>query len=239
MRVQNESQPTEISPHADNSNDTITAGAGSGSAAPRCEYEVGRVEALKKNFEDGPQASKEVESSPGLAIETPKGTEHDEQNIGKYYDAHGKAMKPPPQHTVNCSTDVASSPTPEATRQLSRFKSLDEEADYWHDLYQLLKDENGKLVDQNKKLYASRSKYKTRAENFQLSLADEKRRFVETTAKHQNDMDTLKSKVEGVKASYIKSVNSVGTGLDNITDEEFEPRLRALHYKVSLSPDTN
>lgn len=55
------------------------------------------------------------------------------------------------------------------------------------------------------------------------------------------EIETLKDKLDELHASHIKSVNSVGTGLDWISDKTFEDRLRCIHdeacpYRVALIP---
>jgi hypothetical protein len=57
--------------------------------------------------------------------------------------------------------------------------------------------------------------------------------------KCQKEIDFLKDKLDELHASHIRSVNSVGTGLDPISDKTFEDRFRSIHdevcpYRVAL-----
>jgi len=47
--------------------------------------------------------------------------------------------------------------------------------------------------------------------------------------KCQKEIDSLKAKLDELHASHIRSVNSVGTGLDPISDKTFEDRFRCIH----------
>ncbi|KAF8243914.1 hypothetical protein K440DRAFT_663817 [Wilcoxina mikolae CBS 423.85] len=47
--------------------------------------------------------------------------------------------------------------------------------------------------------------------------------------KYQQEIDDLKDKLDELHASHIKSVNSVGTGLDPIADKTFEDKFRSIH----------
>jgi hypothetical protein len=189
------------------------------------EHEGERVEATKKNLKDEHQT-----------ITNSQGTEYSELSVGKYNDDHGKATKLLPQQTMACSTGVVSDSAQEPTGKLPAFKSFEEEADYYYYQCMSLKAEKKELEAQNRSLTTSKNKYKDKAEDLRLDLVDEERRSSEKVAVYEAEINKLKSKVEGVKESYIKSVNNVNTGLDSITDEEFEPKLRELHYKVRSNP---
>ncbi|KAF8541134.1 hypothetical protein BDD12DRAFT_830363 [Trichophaea hybrida] len=47
--------------------------------------------------------------------------------------------------------------------------------------------------------------------------------------KYQQEIDGLKDKLDELHASHIKSVNSVGTGLEPIADKTFEDKFRSIH----------
>ncbi|KAF8242418.1 hypothetical protein K440DRAFT_639029 [Wilcoxina mikolae CBS 423.85] len=196
-------------------------------------HEVGRVDALEKDFKDELQPSNNREFSPELVVDNSQGTEHGEQNNGKYYHAHGKAIELPPQEAVNISASVVSGSAPEPIGQEITCNNIEEEADYWYDQFERLKKQNETLVSDKRMLLSSRNKYKAMVSDLQSDLDDEEKLHAETKANHRNEIDALKSKVRDIKASYIKSVNSLDTGLDSITDEEFEPKLRELHNKVN------
>ncbi|KAF8542986.1 hypothetical protein BDD12DRAFT_875504 [Trichophaea hybrida] len=180
--------------------------------------EAGRVEPLKKNLED----------------EKSQGTEQREQIKGNSVHAHGNTMKLPPQEIMNCSTAVVSVSAPEPIQQEISFSDTEEEMEYWYNRFKHLDDKYKKLRSDYKILSTSKNRYRAKVSDLERSLANEEQLLAETKTNHQNEIDMLNSKVNDIKASYIKSVNSVGTGLENITDEEFEPKLRALHYKVNV-----
>jgi hypothetical protein len=50
--------------------------------------------------------------------------------------------------------------------------------------------------------------------------------------KIEEERDLLQCKVNGLHVSYVKSVNSIGTGLNPISDQDFKKDIRHLQDKV-------
>jgi hypothetical protein len=81
-------------------------------------------------------------------------------------------------------------------------------------------------------LLRSKEKYKEAYRNVRKDLDDEKQLAFNTTQRMQDKLQHYKNELEELHTSHMRSVNDVGTGLQPISDQEFEKRIRSLHDEV-------
>ncbi|KAF8544622.1 hypothetical protein BDD12DRAFT_481317 [Trichophaea hybrida] len=93
------------------------------------------------------------------------------------------------------------------------------------------KSENEKL---RRKLQEIEIHYSSENEKLRRKLQEMEIHYSSENEKRWSEIDRQKSKFEALQASHIRSVNSVGTGLEPISDQEFESRFQALHDEVNV-----
>ncbi|KAF8247381.1 hypothetical protein K440DRAFT_661488 [Wilcoxina mikolae CBS 423.85] len=159
--------------------------------------------------------------------------------------------KRPPKQTMDQPKDFTSDPDPEATGQQPRYKNIVEDANYYRDKCRLLESENSQLRTSEwewratnerlkslqleiNKLQESKGGYKSENEKLRRKLQEMKIHYSSENEKCWSEIDRQKSKFEALQASHIRSVNNVGTGLEPISDQEFETRFQALHDEVGV-----
>jgi chromosome segregation ATPase len=82
--------------------------------------------------------------------------------------------------------------------------------------------------NQNKQLQTKHTQFRTESAQLQRALDDERKRSSTTTKK----ADQLQERLDDLYRSHIHSVNSVNTGLDSISDQNFEEKLDSIHDEV-------
>ncbi|KAF8533411.1 hypothetical protein BDD12DRAFT_491919 [Trichophaea hybrida] len=92
--------------------------------------------------------------------------------------------------------------------------------------------EKEELMLHKGELEAETSKLKVEIDTLRGVLEGEKGTVASERAEHANERDNLLSKLEELQVSHIRSISSVGTGLEPISDQTFEDKFRALHGKV-------
>ncbi|KAF8544619.1 hypothetical protein BDD12DRAFT_814954 [Trichophaea hybrida] len=107
----------------------------------------------------------------------------------------------------------------------SQNAKLTKELRRWHEGYRKLESQKNQLEGKCKKL-----------ESVVLGLREfqeeENAKAILAMDERTAERDQLKSKLKELQASHIRSVNSVGTGLEYISDQTFKDNLRGLHDKV-------
>jgi hypothetical protein len=84
------------------------------------------------------------------------------------------------------------------------------------------------------KLQQSKEKYKTENEILRRKLEEQRIQYSSASEKYQSEIDRQNSKCDALQASHIRAVNNIGTGLEPISDQEFETRFQALHDEVTM-----
>jgi len=76
------------------------------------------------------------------------------------------------------------------------------------------------------------SKLKVELHTLRGVLEEEKEIAASERAEHVKEKDDLLSKYEELRVLNIRSISSVGTGLEPISDQTFQDKFRTLHRKV-------
>jgi predicted nucleic acid-binding Zn-ribbon protein len=93
-----------------------------------------------------------------------------------------------------------------------------EDADFWRDKATAHRDEIERLQNT--------------ITNLQRTIGEERVRFVSTREELFQEKTKLKKRLDTLQTSHIQSINSVGTGLESISDKTFETKFRALQDEV-------
>jgi predicted RNase H-like nuclease (RuvC/YqgF family) len=131
-----------------------------------------------------------------------------------------------PRHTTDQSVHVHVS-DPEVAELRAKLKESEETA-------QRFRAKCSQLVTDKRELQEQKSKWKESSERYRRELDEEKNLTATRMAKHQRELEAQQGKFELLNAAHIKSINSVGTGLDPISDQEFTTKLRDLQDQVLL-----
>jgi DNA repair exonuclease SbcCD ATPase subunit len=99
-----------------------------------------------------------------------------------------------------------------------------------------LKRYNQTLEENNKKLNRQLDEYNNTNKELKRKYDDELRRAQSERVEYQKQIAYLEHRHEELTASHIRSVSSIGTGLEPITDETFEREFRKLHDDVCFGP---
>jgi small-conductance mechanosensitive channel len=209
---------------------------------------------MKQRFEQnggGQQPQERTDTDPKQNVkERPKTKRHEQHSrdpepLGTELENDSKR---PSKKTTSRSTDPTSKPDPEANTQKPKYRTADEEASYYHERCRSLESENGELHALKEKLDAtneklqleitklqqSKEEYKAENEMIKRTLEEEKIQYSSASEKYRSEIDRQKSKCDALQASHIRSVNNIGTGLEPISDQEFESRFQALHDEVTM-----
>ncbi|KAF8249242.1 hypothetical protein K440DRAFT_215525 [Wilcoxina mikolae CBS 423.85] len=131
----------------------------------------------------------------------------------------------PPNPSRGADRDI----TARATDQLSGKPSGGDEAAKWKEKYRALKEEN---QAKHEKLRKSNETLKEACGKARKDLDDERQLAHNTTQRLQGELQHYKRELEELHTSHIRSVNDVGTGLEPISDQEFQKRIRSLHDEL-------
>jgi chromosome segregation ATPase len=212
---------------------------------------------MKQIFEQngaGQQPQERLDTDPKQNVEERPKTKRREQHSGDSESLERGLKidsKHPPKKNTDRLTDPTPKPDPEATTQKPKYMTTEEEASYYREKCRSLASENGELRALKEKLNAmnerlhsshleitklqeSKRKYKTENEILRRTLEEEKIQYSTAAEKYWNEIDRQKSKFDALQASHIRSVNNIGTGLDPISDQEFESRFQVLHDEVTM-----
>jgi len=103
---------------------------------------------------------------------------------------------------------------------------------------ELERNEKDEMELQKGMLEAEHNELKSANDKLRWVLDAEKEKAAMESAEHTEERDDLKRKLEELRVSHFRSVSSVGTGLEPISDQIIEEKFRALHDKVCHSPKT-
>lgn len=98
---------------------------------------------------------------------------------------------------------------------------------------QALEDENKKL---KRKLHRQQDDFEKGYNELNRKYENELRKAASERFEHQEQIAYLEQRHEELTASHIRSVSSIGTGLEPISDETFEREFRKLHDDVCFCP---
>jgi predicted nuclease with TOPRIM domain len=96
-----------------------------------------------------------------------------------------------------------------------------------------VEEDNKKLRHENTKLLHQRNECEEEYNRLHKIYGNELRKVV---SKHEIQMRDLQRLHEELRASDIRSISSIGTGLEAISDETFERKFRRLHDDVCFCP---
>jgi len=99
-----------------------------------------------------------------------------------------------------------------------------------------LEDENKNLKHENNKLLRRLEEFDNAHKELHKRYNTEMRRAAAERVEYQQQIGFLEHRHEELTASHIRSVTSVGTGLEPISDETFDREFRKLHDDVCLFP---
>jgi len=88
------------------------------------------------------------------------------------------------------------------------------------------------LMLHKSELEAEYNKLKVELDTLRGVLEEGKEKAASERAEHAKERDDLLSKLEELRVSHIRSISSVGTGLEPISDQTFQDKFGALHSKV-------
>jgi DNA repair exonuclease SbcCD ATPase subunit len=88
------------------------------------------------------------------------------------------------------------------------------------------------LEDDKEKLKDSKSQYREKVKRLEHAIEEERSASANRLQSYQDALEAEKAKSSKLTTEHIKSVNSVGTGLEPITDEEFIKSFRTLQDQV-------
>ncbi|KAI5812786.1 hypothetical protein BZA77DRAFT_323317 [Pyronema omphalodes] len=134
----------------------------------------------------------------------------------------------------------------EIAKLKSTIEKKEKDLAYWQNTYTELRAEydsikqayegsvkNVKNLEEDKEtLKQSRNKHKEKAERLERALEEEKSTSAERLQTYQNALEAEKARFSKLTTEHIKSINSVGTGLEPITDEYFIKAFRTLQDQV-------
>jgi len=177
-----------------------------------------------------PQPSSPSETTPEMEAEGSPEHNHDADLYPNLLNSQGtdheKTSKPLPRHTTDRGTYKSD---PELEELRVKLKEAEELAEC-----RLAK--NRELVAKYNDLQDLKSRWKNTIERYKHELEEEKTLAATRLANHQHELEVQKSKFDRLNAAHIKSVNSVGTGLEPITDLEFTSKFRDLQDQVFSTP---
>ncbi|KAF8542741.1 hypothetical protein BDD12DRAFT_823791 [Trichophaea hybrida] len=192
-----------------------------GARRPR---EPNRVTTMRERFEDlRHEAAPCHESHPERLTRAEAKENRTSQQDLEAGDGHSKGRSVPADPS---SRGVDRDITTRVTEPHSGKSSVSDETAKWKGKYYALKEENQTKYE---KLHRSNEKLKEAYEKARKDLDDEKQLAYNTTQRLQGELQHHKSELEELHTSHIRSVNDVGTGLQHISDQEFQKRIRSLH----------
>jgi hypothetical protein len=134
----------------------------------------------------------------------------------------------------------------QVTDRSSREAALEKELKHWKSRHSKLKGYCKGLEDDYKKLDSTKKQLETKCKQLESicrglrkTQEEENAKAILAVEERTSERDLLKSKLLELQAQHVRSVNSVGTGLENISDLTFKDNFRAQHDKVhqlSLRP---
>jgi len=137
-----------------------------------------------------------------------------------------QANVPKPRHMTDKSILVHVS-DPEIAELRDKLNEREETLQRW-------RAKCGQLATDKRELQEQKSKWKESSDRYRRELDAEKDLAATRLVKHQHELEVQYGKFERLNAAHIKSINSVGTGLDPISDQEFTTKLRDLQDQVLL-----
>jgi len=128
----------------------------------------------------------------------------------------------------------------------SREAALGKELKRWQGGYRELKGHYEELEDDYKKLDSTKNQLEAKCKQLESicrglrkTQEEENAKAILAVEERTSERDHLKSKLLELQAQHVRSVNSVGTGLEHISDQTFKDNFRTQHDKVhhlSLRP---
>jgi len=181
----------------------------------------------------GPAAyeSGHVTKATRPAEQLPSGFQHSNVN-------EPAASRPPPYDSRNCDTsgnqmtEASAQAPPEGSndRSARRLEGGNRKRDK-----QALEEDNKELKRDNKKLNRQLDEFDHAYKELKRKYEHELRRAASERVEHQKQTAYHERRHEALMTSHIRSVSSIGTGLEPITDETFEREFRKLHDDVSFN----
>ncbi|KAF8243916.1 hypothetical protein K440DRAFT_32096 [Wilcoxina mikolae CBS 423.85] len=127
-----------------------------------------------------------------------------------------------PRHTTDKSTYKSDPEIAELRAKLKEAEDLAERRDQ----------RNRELVTKFNELRDLKAKWKASSDKYRQELDEEKNLAATRLVKHQHELEVQQHKFDRLNAAHIKNVNSVGTGLEPITDQEFTSKFRDLQDQI-------
>ncbi|KAF8541132.1 hypothetical protein BDD12DRAFT_830360 [Trichophaea hybrida] len=127
-----------------------------------------------------------------------------------------------PRHTTDRATSKSD---PEIKELRTKLKEAEDIAERRLQRYRDLVTKYNDLLDQ-------KTKWKDSSDRFRRELDEEKNLAATRLVNHQHELEVQQHKFDRLNAAHIRNINSVGTGLEPITDQEFTSKFRDLQDQV-------
>jgi len=121
----------------------------------------------------------------------------------------------------------------------SREAALEKELKRWQGGYKELEGHCEGLEDNYKKLDSTKNQLEAKCKQLESiclrlrkTQEEENAKAILAVEERTSERDHLKSKLLELQAQHVRSVNSVGTGLEHISDQTFKDKFRTQHDKV-------
>jgi len=154
-----------------------------------------------------------------------------EKEATKYYQNKYRDLKSENKRLTTSEAGLAAAKTELAAKN----KELHANNSQLHNTNRQIQNENIRLQralederDRNKRFRNENTQLRTENTQLQRVLEEERKRSSAATKK----ADQLKEQLDDLYRSHIHSVNSINTGLDSISDQNFEEKLNCIHDEV-------